>query len=217
MLLIICGVLRCNMPTLGGVSLSQVNSTLVNSPTGWFRTIVSEGKCIFLFECTQHEKQSLGHFTEICIFLVTIVSLLFKYLTGFLADFYILMHVLTLWTTVKSFIVQLKAYYEQSELFASKQINDKGSTLVDNKRPNRYDVILKQYESLRLLSYLINCSLGGCILPYLGEMMFSAAGYMNHGLLTASNPLVKYLSATFYALAIASLVLSSEICRLVSS
>lgn len=188
----------------------------------WYKYVIAYGKWMFLGGSTPERKYtnlSCSPTLEVPIFTITLISLIFKYFVGYYADLLILMHVLTLWVTVKSFVLQLK----MNNISSLKSIlsSTTGENVVHKKKLHvnnsflGHEIIFEQYESLRTLAHLINSALGGCVLPYMGEWMFSTAVNLNLGLINASF-IIQCLALVFYGVAFFNLTLSAEICRMVS-
>ncbi len=219
-ILILISFVRCSIPSVGGVSLSCLECSIWKSPLLWYKYVIAQGKWIFLggsFPERKLTNSSYSPITEVPLFTITLISLTFKYLVGFYADLFILMHVLTLWVTVKSFVLQLKMN-NRSSLESILSNTTSGGNVIHKKKlhaSNDHEIIFEHYESLRTLACLINSALGGCVLPYMGEWMFSTAVNLNLSLIK-TNFIIQCFALVFYVIAFLNLILSAEICRMVS-
>lgn len=150
--------------------------------------------------------------SKILIATATAFVLLNKFMLGALSDVLLASAVLTLWSPVGDFeqLLQSTSHHDLTEV-------DEPPILplpIQNKkiRNNFGTTVVTRFEELRKLSKLLSYAIGGTLISFIGEGMFTYAINFNH-ILFAGTTSQSLVVIYFYVDYVLILLTASDICR----
>lgn len=198
----------------------------------WYHALVDESRYV-LFQSNESlyiSKLSFKasfSFIEVITAAITACALVCKYIMGTFVDVSLLMTILTLWSPACDLenLLKFTSFTDSKSLSTVIQTADIAAKLSSNLN-NKLDtfqknfkvpeLVIKQYESLRELSKLLNNALGEALIPFIFEGVFTYAINFNDILFLGEfgQGVVVF---SFYAMFILIMQMGSSICRKVNT
>ncbi len=209
----------CSTPSQGIDAILPQSNITVGSFSTWYTFLKIEAKYSILWELLFLSKNDNDEtIFEVVIIVIIGISYFFKSVMAFFADISILIFVLTLRTPVKEFASQLKR--KSMELVSEENTKVKEipipqkriSWIITEASRAQIELVVKQYESLKALSVLVNSFIGPTLLFYFGETVFTYGLHFKYSIYQGPY-VMKAVLALFYLCLVCIFCFSSDIPR----
>lgn len=208
------------IPLTGIVRLEGVTNMAVTSLSSWYQALKIESNLILDLRHglsfyppveTNNDDDSIA---VVCLYLMMGLLLLSKCFVAYFSELGLLMHILTLMVSVKAFVAR---FDKDKILDGSKQVatSKKQHWVLEEVRRDEVNLVLKQYESLRHLSSMVNSFHGTILIYYFGETILTHGIHLTLNMYSGSITL-QVMMLLFEMLSILVFVCSAEIPRQVS-